>query len=111
MSKVSAYAAISATEPLTKTTITGRDPGPHDVAIDIKFARICHSDIHTVKGEWGQATYPVVPGQEIAGVVSAAGSEVTRWATGWAWAALWTPAENAAAVSPAWSSTARPGRI
>ena len=49
MSTVSAYAATSATEPLTKTTITRRDPGPHDVAIDIKFAGICHSDIHTVK--------------------------------------------------------------
>ena len=44
MSTVSAYAATSATEPLTKTTITRRDPGPHDVAFDIKFAGICHSD-------------------------------------------------------------------
>lgn len=52
MSTVAAYAAMSATEPLTKTTITRRDPGPHDVAIDIKFAGICHSDIHTVKAEW-----------------------------------------------------------
>ncbi|MGH3959851.1 NAD(P)-dependent alcohol dehydrogenase [Mycobacterium sp.] len=77
MSTVSAYAATSATEPLTKTTITRRDPGPHDVAIEIKFAGICHSDIHTVKAEWGQPNYPVVPGHEIAGVVTAVGAEVT----------------------------------
>src|SRR5260370_1337533 len=71
MSTVSAYAATSATEPLTKTTINRRDPGPHDVAIDIKFAGICHSDIHTVKAEWGVPNYPVVPGHEIAGGLSA----------------------------------------
>ena len=59
---VSAYAANSATEPLTKTTITRRDVGPHDVAFDIHFAGICHSDIHTVKGEWGQAELPVGAG-------------------------------------------------
>jgi len=82
MSTVSAYAATSATEPLTKTTIARRDPGPHDVAIDIKFAGICHSDIHTVKAEWGQPNYPVVPGHEIAGVVSAVGSEVTKYKVG-----------------------------
>jgi uncharacterized zinc-type alcohol dehydrogenase-like protein len=82
MSTVSAYAAMSATEPLTKTTITRRDPGPHDVAFDIKFAGICHSDIHTVKGEWGQPNYPVVPGHEIAGVVTEVGSDVTKHKVG-----------------------------
>src|SRR5271156_6407497 len=82
MSTVSAYAATSATEPLTKTTITRRDPGPHDVAFDIKFAGICHSDIHTVKAEWGQPNYPVVPGHEIAGVVSEVGSDVTKYKVG-----------------------------
>ena len=82
MSTVSAYAATSATEPLTKTTITRRDPGAHDVAIDIKFAGICHSDIHTVKAEWGVPNYPVVPGHEIAGVVSEVGSEVTKYKVG-----------------------------
>ena len=54
MSTVSAYAATSATEPLTKTTITRRDVGPHDVAFDIHFAGICHSDIHTVQGRVGR---------------------------------------------------------
>src|SRR6516225_9358003 len=82
MSTVSAYAATSATEPLTKTTITRRDPGPHDVAIDIKFAGICHSDIHTAKAEWGVPNYPVVVGHEIAGVVTAVGSEVTKHKVG-----------------------------
>ncbi|MGH3970685.1 MAG: NAD(P)-dependent alcohol dehydrogenase [Mycobacterium sp.] len=82
MNTVSAYAATSATEPLTKTTITRRDPGPHDVAIEIKFAGICHSDIHTVKAEWGQPKYPVVPGHEIAGVLTAVGSEVSKHKVG-----------------------------
>lgn len=82
MSTVYAYAATSATEPLTKTTINRRDPGPHDVAIDIKFAGICHSDIHTVKAEWGVPNYPVVPGHEIAGVVTAVGSDVTKYKVG-----------------------------
>ncbi|AGZ52874.1 NAD(P)-dependent alcohol dehydrogenase [Mycobacterium kansasii] len=82
MSTVSAYAAFSATEPLTKTTIDRRKPGPHDVVIDIKFAGICHSDIHTVKAEWGQPNYPVVPGHEIAGVVTEVGSEVSKYQVG-----------------------------
>jgi len=77
-----AYAATSATAPLTKTTVQRRDVGPHDVAFDIKFAGICHSDIHTVKAEWGQPNYPVVPGHEIAGVVTEVGSEVTRYKVG-----------------------------
>lgn len=82
MSTVSAYAAHSATEPLTKTTIQRREVGPHDVAFDIKFAGICHSDIHTVKAEWGKPNYPVVPGHEIAGVVTAVGAEVTKYKVG-----------------------------
>jgi len=79
---VSAYAATSATEPLEKTTIRRRDVGPHDVAFDIHFAGICHSDIHTVKGEWGQANYPLAPGHEIAGIVTAVGPEVTAFKVG-----------------------------
>lgn len=82
MSTVSAYAATSPTAPLTKTTIERRDPGPHDVAIDIKFAGICHSDIHTAKGEWGTPSYPLVVGHEIAGVVTAVGSAVTKHKVG-----------------------------
>ncbi|MDH6197154.1 putative zinc-type alcohol dehydrogenase-like protein [Mycobacterium frederiksbergense] len=82
MSTVSAYAANSAAEPLTKTTITRRAVGPHDVAFDIHFAGICHSDIHTVKAEWGTPNYPVVAGHEIAGVVTEVGSEVTKYKVG-----------------------------
>src|SRR5690242_5391341 len=82
MSTVTAYAATSATEPLTKTTITRREVRPHDVAFDIHFAGICHSDIHTVKAEWGQPNYPVVPGHEIAGIVTEVGSEVTKYKVG-----------------------------
>ncbi len=82
MSTVSAYAATSATEPLIETTITRRDVGPHDVAFDIHFAGICHSDIHTVKAEWGDVRYPLVPGHEIAGIVTEIGSEVTKFKVG-----------------------------
>ena len=82
MSTVSAYAATSATDPLTKTTITRRDVGPRDVAFDIHFAGICHSDIHTVTGEWGGVEYPMVPGHEIAGIVTEVGSEVTKFTVG-----------------------------
>jgi len=82
LSTVSAYAATSATEPLTRTTITRREVGPHDVAMQIKFAGICHSDIHTVKAEWGEPNYPVVPGHEIAGVVTEVGSQVNKHKVG-----------------------------
>jgi len=82
MLTVNAYAATSATEPLTPTTVERRDVGPRDVLIEIKYVGICHSDIHHARSEWGEATYPVVPGHEIAGVVAEAGSEVTRYAVG-----------------------------
>ncbi|OBF92355.1 alcohol dehydrogenase [Mycobacterium sp. 852002-51152_SCH6134967] len=82
MSTVAAYAAPSASEPLVKTTITRREVRPHDVAFDIHFAGICHSDIHTVRDEWGRANYPVVPGHEIAGIVTEVGSEVTGFRVG-----------------------------
>jgi uncharacterized zinc-type alcohol dehydrogenase-like protein len=77
-----AYEAASATEPLTPTTIERRATGEHDVRIDIAYAGICHSDIHTVRNEWGPAGFPVTPGHEIAGVVSEIGSAVTRYAVG-----------------------------
>ena len=81
-STVTAYAATSATEPLTKTTITRRGVGPRDVRFDIHFAGICHSDIHTVRAEWGQPRYPVVPGHEIAGIVTEIGSQVSKFTVG-----------------------------
>jgi uncharacterized zinc-type alcohol dehydrogenase-like protein len=82
---VSAYGATekwASDTPLTKITIERRDVGPADVAIDIKFVGICHSDVHTVSGDWGKVTFPVVPGHEIAGIVTKVGSEVTRHKTG-----------------------------
>jgi uncharacterized zinc-type alcohol dehydrogenase-like protein len=74
---VNAYAAPSATEPLVPTTIKRRDVGPKDVLIEIKYAGVCHSDIHTIRGDWGAITYPQVVGHEIVGVVAEVGSEVT----------------------------------
>ena len=77
-----AYAAPSATEPLAPIQIERRAVGPKDVLIDIKFAGICHSDIHTVKGDWGPQSYPLAPGHEIAGIVAEVGSEVTKHKVG-----------------------------
>ncbi|TAP25643.1 NAD(P)-dependent alcohol dehydrogenase [Arthrobacter sp. S41] len=77
-----AYAAPSATEALVPLQIERRAVGPKDVLIDIKFAGICHSDIHTVKGDWGPQSYPLAPGHEIAGIVAEVGSEVTKHKVG-----------------------------
>lgn len=78
----SAYGATSATEPLGPLTIDRRAVGPHDVRIDIHFCGICHSDIHTVHGDWGPQHYPLVPGHEIVGTVAEIGSAVTKHAVG-----------------------------
>jgi uncharacterized zinc-type alcohol dehydrogenase-like protein len=77
-----ALQAPSAKAPLEPTTIERRELGPTDVAIDVKFCGICHSDIHQVDGDWGRRLFPMVPGHEIAGIVTAVGSEVTRHAEG-----------------------------
>lgn len=79
---VKAYAATAHDQPLTPATIERRDVGPHDVRIDIKFAGICHSDIHTARGEWGEIAYPLVVGHEIAGIVAEIGSAVTKYTVG-----------------------------
>ncbi|HSK33733.1 MAG TPA: NAD(P)-dependent alcohol dehydrogenase [Propionicimonas sp.] len=79
---VNAYAAPSADAPLEPTTITRRAVGPNDVLIEIAYAGICHSDIHTVNGDWGPQPYPLVPGHEIVGVVAEIGPEVTGHADG-----------------------------
>lgn len=68
--------------PFEKTTIERRVLRPGDVLIDIKFCGICHSDIHNAYGEWGGGIYPMVPGHEMAGVVTTVGSEVTKFAVG-----------------------------
>ncbi|MFF8762919.1 NAD(P)-dependent alcohol dehydrogenase [Nocardiopsis dassonvillei] len=82
MSLVHAYTASSATAPLAPGTIERREVGPKDVLIDIAWAGICHSDIHTVRGDWGEVPYPLTVGHEIAGVVAEVGSEVTRHKVG-----------------------------
>ena len=82
MLTVNAYAAPSADAPLEPTTITRREVGPHDVLIEIAYAGICHSDIHTVNGDWGPQPYPLVPGHEIVGTVAEIGPEVTGHAVG-----------------------------
>lgn len=79
---VRGLAALSKDAPLTPYTFTRRELLPNDVAIEIKYAGICHSDIHQVKEEWGAARFPMVPGHEIAGVVTAIGSSVTRFTVG-----------------------------
>ncbi|TDO51606.1 putative zinc-type alcohol dehydrogenase-like protein [Kribbella sp. VKM Ac-2527] len=82
MRTVNAYGAVSATEPLEPMTIERRDVGPHDVLIEIDYAGICHSDIHTLRGEWGPITYPQVVGHEIVGHVAEVGSAVTKHQVG-----------------------------
>ncbi|GAB3622368.1 NAD(P)-dependent alcohol dehydrogenase [Mariniluteicoccus endophyticus] len=79
---VKAWAAPAAAAPLEATTIERRDLRPDDIRIEIRYAGICHSDIHTVRGEWGEQRYPIVPGHEIAGVVTEVGSAVTRFEVG-----------------------------
>ncbi|MEV5885534.1 NAD(P)-dependent alcohol dehydrogenase [Streptomyces sp. NPDC052020] len=79
---VAAYAAPAAKAPLERTTIERREVGAHDVLIDIRFAGICHSDIHQVREGWGEAIFPMVPGHEIAGIVTEVGSAVTRFKVG-----------------------------
>ncbi|WNI16795.1 NAD(P)-dependent alcohol dehydrogenase [Actinacidiphila sp. ITFR-21] len=82
LSAVPAYAAPAPKAPLERTTIARRAVGPNDILIDIKYAGICHSDIHQAREGWGEATFPMVPGHEIAGVVSEVGSAVSRYAVG-----------------------------
>ena len=82
MIKTKGYAALNATSPLTPFAFERREPKDHDVVINIKFSGICHSDIHQARNEWGGSTYPMVPGHEIAGVVSKVGSKVTKHKVG-----------------------------
>lgn len=76
------YAATDASKPLVPFTFERRGPNDDDVVIDIKFSGICHSDIHQARNEWGNSTYPMVPGHEIAGVVTAVGAKVTQFKVG-----------------------------
>lgn len=79
---IRARCACGPTQGFTATTIERREPGPNDVVIDIAYAGICHSDVEHARSTRGESLYPLVPGHEIAGVVSAVGAGVTRFAVG-----------------------------
>lgn len=76
------YGVNSAKEPLHELSFTRRDPGSKDVQIDILYCGVCHSDLHTARNEWGNTVYPVVPGHEIIGRVTAVGNKVTKFKVG-----------------------------
>jgi len=77
-----AYAALASKEKLVPYEFDRRALGAHDVALDIAYAGICHSDIHQAREEWGPAIFPMVPGHEIAGTVTAVGNEVSKFKVG-----------------------------
>ena len=82
MLKTPAYAAMTAKAPIAPHTIERREPGPHDVLIDILYCGICHSDIHQARDEWGGSVFPMVPGHEIVGTIVKMGDQVTKWKNG-----------------------------
>ena len=82
MIKTQAYAAQSASTALAPFSIERRDPGPHDVQLEILYCGVCHSDLHTVRNEWRNTLYPSVPGHEIVGRVVAVGSQVRGFKAG-----------------------------
>jgi uncharacterized zinc-type alcohol dehydrogenase-like protein len=82
MSATKAYAAPAANIPLEPFSVERRAPGPHDVQIDILFCGVCHSDLHQIRDEWGGSIFPMVPGHEIVGRVSAVGDHVKGFKVG-----------------------------
>lgn len=82
MSTAAAYAAYDPSSPLRPFRFERREPGAHDVEIDILYCGVCHSDLHTAKSEWTPPVYPCVPGHEIVGRVSRIGAEVSSFAVG-----------------------------
>ena len=113
MSQTSAFGAHASDQPLASLAIERREPGPRDVAIDILYCGVCHSDLHTVRGEWGGTVYPLRP----RATRSSAGSppsarevdEASRSATSPASAAWSTPAAPARPARKAWSSICENG--
>lgn len=82
MIATNAYAAQSASAPLAPFNMERREPGEHDVQIEILYCGVCHSDIHQVRDEWGGSIFPMVPGHEIVGRVVKVGSKVTSFKEG-----------------------------
>jgi uncharacterized zinc-type alcohol dehydrogenase-like protein len=82
MSQANAFGAPAADQPLISLAIERREPGARDVSIEILYCGVCHSDLHTARGEWGQQEWPIVPGHEIVGRITAIGGEVEGFAVG-----------------------------
>jgi len=82
MKQTSSYAAVEVAGQLKPFTIERRALRPDDVAIDIQYCGVCHSDIHAVNNDWGNSVYPMVPGHEITGIISAVGSQVQKFRVG-----------------------------
>src|SRR6478752_2892698 len=80
--KTAAYAAMRAKSPIEPFQIERRAPRAHDVAIEILFCGVCHSDIHQARDEWGGSIFPMVPGHEITGVVARVGAKATQYKVG-----------------------------
>jgi alcohol dehydrogenase (NADP+) len=76
------YAATDSKTALGPFSFSRREPGPTEIAVDILFCGVCHSDLHMARNEWGQSIYPMVPGHEIVGRLTAAGSNVKKFKAG-----------------------------
>ena len=76
------YAALNAQSPLAPFSFSRREPGTTEIVVEILYCGVCHSDLHMVRNEWGNAIYPMVPGHEIVGRVIAAGSDVSKFKSG-----------------------------
>jgi uncharacterized zinc-type alcohol dehydrogenase-like protein len=82
MSATKAYAAQNATTPLGPFNFERREPGDHDIVIQIQYCGVCHSDLHQVRNEWGNSIFPMVPGHEIVGKITRVGGKVKNFKTG-----------------------------
>jgi alcohol dehydrogenase (NADP+) len=76
------YASQTAQTPLAPFHFDRREPGPHDVQIEILYCGVCHSDLHTARDEWHNTVYPVVPGHEIIGRITRVGAQVGKFKAG-----------------------------
>ena len=76
------YGTPNAQSPLAPFNFTRREPGPSEIVVDILYCGVCHTDLHMTRNEWGSSIYPLVPGHEIVGRVTAAGSAVTKFKAG-----------------------------
>jgi uncharacterized zinc-type alcohol dehydrogenase-like protein len=76
------YATPDAQSPLAPYNFSRREPGATEIAVEILYCGVCHSDLHMIRNEWGNSIYPMVPGHEIVGRVTAAGSAVTKFKVG-----------------------------